>query len=944
MRWRFLLLVACVLFPLQISYSNEFYGIQKSPLDKREYMGITLDNGLRVLVVSDREAPMAGAAVVVGSGLYDDPTEFPGLAHFLEHMLFLGTQRFPVADEFQHYIQAHGGRYNAVTEGEKTSFFFSVQPEAFPEAIERLGDFFIAPTFDSTYVERELHAVDQEFQLYLHKDSWAIHEVNKETSNPEHPFYRYFGGNQETLGKNKVALEKALRMFFKQHYHAGNMTVVLVGPQSTQMLVTYARQHFSAVSPANNTIEPLESPEVFREADKGLDIHIKAKGEYRALTLTFPLAREKDYTAKKYAQCIALILGDEREGSVTQTLKKKQWITGASVSLERFSKIQEGLAFTFSLTDKGMAHIDDITRQVFTMVSMLRRQGVPKHVIEEMKHMDYVHFLYMEKQEAASFALSLANNMHERPLKEVISGDFLFLEDAVSYDDLKKYLIQLKPENLRRLIIHPKETGDKRSQWYEAEYRVKKLSLSELKKISQRQFFSGLAFAKENPFLPKQFTLEAMDHHSKQAVPVRLQESKMMVWHYPDVTFRQPRGVIFINFRMPWVVSTPQNNVLAKVYTRMLMNTIKKQYYAAGLAGATIAFEVHPRGLTMILSGYTDRQAELLEKILRSFQEFQGTKKDFEGVKETLCRQLNNVNQKTLLERSHLTLKTVLLSPFWHPDVLRAAGATVSYEAFSAFRKLFWDNVSVEMLVYGNYTAAQAQALSARVSKQLTLQTPSVLEDTDVKMLALERGKQYYTTVSPEGNNHVLIGYLQNHAQNEVMIAKTLMLAHLLEVPYFQTIRVEKQLGYSVGMGAQIFKKSSGLLFWIQSGQARPATLISEIHSFFNVFNQQVTEMDPAEFMAVKESLIQNIMKPALTFDEEAARWWTVIESGDVDFYQREKIAEALALLTPQDIKEFSEEILLERSKHGQLWVLSEPPTTSLAEAIALPVESVPAV
>ena len=85
----------------------------KSLNDDHQYRQLTLDNDLQVLLISDPDTPKAAAAldVLVGSG--DNPPGRGGLAHFLEHMLFLGTDKYPDAAEYERYITEHGGSRNA---------------------------------------------------------------------------------------------------------------------------------------------------------------------------------------------------------------------------------------------------------------------------------------------------------------------------------------------------------------------------------------------------------------------------------------------------------------------------------------------------------------------------------------------------------------------------------------------------------------------------------------------------------------------------------------------------------------------------------------------------------------------------------------------------------------------------------------------------------------
>ena len=89
--------------------------ISKSPNDPRDYRFLTLSNGLRVLLVSDPKTDKAAASLVALRGSFHEPKEYLGLAHFLEHMLFIGTKKYPEVNAYQAYINAHGGSSNAYT-------------------------------------------------------------------------------------------------------------------------------------------------------------------------------------------------------------------------------------------------------------------------------------------------------------------------------------------------------------------------------------------------------------------------------------------------------------------------------------------------------------------------------------------------------------------------------------------------------------------------------------------------------------------------------------------------------------------------------------------------------------------------------------------------------------------------------------------------------------
>ena len=107
------------------SYDN----VNKSAEDKRLYRGLELTNGIKVLLISDGTTDKSAAALDVHIGHMSDPVTLPGLAHFCEHMLFLGTDKFPDENEYSKFLSQHGGSFNAFTSSDHTNFYFDVSPE-----------------------------------------------------------------------------------------------------------------------------------------------------------------------------------------------------------------------------------------------------------------------------------------------------------------------------------------------------------------------------------------------------------------------------------------------------------------------------------------------------------------------------------------------------------------------------------------------------------------------------------------------------------------------------------------------------------------------------------------------------------------------------------------------------------------------------------------------
>uniref|UniRef100_A0A3Q2WKC3 Nardilysin convertase n=1 Tax=Haplochromis burtoni TaxID=8153 RepID=A0A3Q2WKC3_HAPBU len=133
----------------------------------------------------------AAAALCIGVGSFSDPDELPGLAHFLEHMVFMGSEKYPAENGFDAFLKKHGGSDNASTDCERTIFQFDVQRKHFRDALDRWAQFFICPLMIEDAVDREVEAVDSEFQLARPSDSHRKEMLFGSLAKPGHPMSKF---------------------------------------------------------------------------------------------------------------------------------------------------------------------------------------------------------------------------------------------------------------------------------------------------------------------------------------------------------------------------------------------------------------------------------------------------------------------------------------------------------------------------------------------------------------------------------------------------------------------------------------------------------------------------------------------------------------------------------------------------------------------------------
>lgn len=175
--------------------SNKIF---KSPNDPNLYRAIRLSNNLFCLLVHDIETKKSAAAVNVMVGAIEDPPEFQGLAHFCEHMLFLGSKTFPVQNHYKEFINSNGGSSNAFTASNMTVYYFDIENSKFGSACDIFSKFFIEPLFSEDGVDKEINAVNSEAVRNYNDDVRRKYQILKHLSNPESIYNKYSTGNLET--------------------------------------------------------------------------------------------------------------------------------------------------------------------------------------------------------------------------------------------------------------------------------------------------------------------------------------------------------------------------------------------------------------------------------------------------------------------------------------------------------------------------------------------------------------------------------------------------------------------------------------------------------------------------------------------------------------------------------------------------------------------------
>ncbi|MBY6017313.1 insulinase family protein [Halomonas denitrificans] len=869
-----------------------------SPNDPRHYRLVVLENGLRVTLVHDPEASKGAAAMAVRAGHFDDPADREGMAHFLEHMLFLGTRDYPKAGEYQQFISEHGGNHNAWTGPEFTSYYFDVEPAALESALHRFSQFFTAPLFDAALVEKERQSVDSEYRMKLQDDMRRFYQVHKETVNPAHPFSKFSVGNQQTLAdRPDRPVRDELLAFHRQHYSANLMTLVVVSPLSLDQAEAMVQAHFCAIANLNLT-KSLPDVPLYRDEDRNIEIRMLPNKRQRQMTLTFPLPALDPWYRHKPLTYLSYLLGYEGPGSLLSVLKYEglvsQLSAGGGINGYNFKDYN----VSYQLTEKGLAAPDRILAMTFQYLQMIREGGVEDWRYQERQQLLERAFRFQEPSKPLDLASHLAINMHHYDDEDVAYGDYRM--DGLDHDTVNEILASFTPDGVRLTLIAPDLDTDQRAKWYDTPYTC--LPISEARRAG---WLSGerhpkLALPDPNPYLVG--LLEPREEASPNPHPVLLPElSRLSLWFKKDQDFHVPKAHLFLALDSESSHHDARTAALTRLYIAMLMDSLAEPTYQAEVAGLSYNIYPHQGGLTLHLSGFTGGQEKLLDLLLRKARQRDFAPQRFNELKAQLLRNWNGIRTARPISRLFNALTATLQRRSHEPLNMAAALENCSLEQLHHHIDTLYQSVHVEGLIYGDWLQAEAEGLSQRLNHTLA-QVSKPGPEVQRQLISIQGRGTILREISHDHQDSAIIVYYQSRQSDLDKMALFCLLNHSMTSSFFNELRTKQQLGYMVGTSYVPMNRCPGIIFYVQSPVAGPLQLMESIDQFIADYSYALMQISASQWQATKDALCNQILEQDNNLKSKAQRLWVSIGNKDTDFDHREKIAEAIQKLERADL------------------------------------------
>lgn len=311
---------------------------------------VTLTGGVRVRLLPLPHSSQAAVLARVHAGSHDAPREYPGLAHFLEHLLFLGSRDYPAAQSLMPFVQGCGGQLNASTRERHTDFFFQLPNDQLEEGLRRLLDMLAHPLLDPAAQLREREVLQAEFRARAQDVETLCDAALSTVFEPDHPFTDFHAGNRDTLPVENAQFQQALLGYHRCFYHSGQIELLLAGPQDAEELQRLAA--LADVSLAPGAAITRVAPALRCSRDAWLRLHIE--NAQPRLHLAFALDDLPEHCAPAL-DCLSTWIASEapgglvhrlRDGDLCQTVKLRlpYWYAGQGVAVVELLLAERGLS------------------------------------------------------------------------------------------------------------------------------------------------------------------------------------------------------------------------------------------------------------------------------------------------------------------------------------------------------------------------------------------------------------------------------------------------------------------------------------------------------------------------------------------------------------------------------------------------------------------------
>ncbi|GAA50589.1 nardilysin [Clonorchis sinensis] len=897
----------------------------------------------------------SAAALCIQVGSFSDPPEAQGLSHFLEHMVFMGSEKYPTENDFDAYLSKRGGTSNAWTGNEYTLFHFDVKRKHFSKCLDRFAHFFISPLLLPDSTDRELAAVHSEFELANARDSNRLEFFISSLAAEGSPYTIFGCGNMKSLREIPEERGTDIYSLLQQHrknmYSAHRMTLALHSKDSLDHLEALARELFAAVP--NSGVPPHDFSgfvNSFETPSFNKFYRVCPLGDREKLRLVWSLPPLHDSYESAPMGVISSLVGHEGQGSILTMLKDKNLAVSLSCGVDPSSDfVNSSLCTLFiiyiTLTDDGRDNVSEVCRIVFDYFKLLlasalsddpvqceQPAGSPKERVLHTLHSylpEYrltheAAFLYSEPEEPDDTVVHVANMMQLVPPEQVYSA-----YHVLKKVDMQLYVRLLKlftPGRASVILLSGKFASSLPTDgsvlvepWYNVRYTVEDIRPDVRKLWEDSVPDKALHLPFKNKFLTSNFELRPATEDMKYPTDLNTTTNGEyrrrygQLWFQQSTRFKSPKAIVVIHLWSPIVMKTKENLALHMIMNYSLNQTLSVIAYEGGEANLSYNLEYNESGLKISLSGFNEKLFAFYQTILNHIvsEDSATSSAHFESYRDAIRQLCFNEALKPNVLNTHMQFYLLRKEAYLFDDLLSAI-KNLSVADLMAYKQQFFSKLRITAYVHGNMSADDAIEFFEYTTRKIGCAPLPSRKFTDV---ASYQPGTYRVRVSNCNPADVNMCIAQVHLLGKTDLRRTVynkLLCYILSEPAFDYLRTKETLGYQVYLRAWRSTPGGNLhagasvVACSQANQFTASHVAGRLSAFwYHIVPRILAGIEEETFQTAVASLITMAQLEDPNMLTEAERNWTEILIGECMFNRREASVKVLKTVTKKSLFEF---------------------------------------
>jgi insulysin len=868
--------------------------------------------------------------MTVNAGFDKEDAEINGLAHFCEHMLFLGSHKYTKPSYFVDQVTLHNGKFNGYTDYTNSGFFFKINTDHFDQSLETFARFFIDPLMSKEFVAKEVNAVDSEFQKNIALDDKRKEMIYRELADKGSVYSRFSTGNNDTLLRytetHGIDLRERLLEFHRKNYRPDNMKLIIYGEKEPEYYFDKVKAYFTDMQEVNSPYENSANVKPPWEKFKtGKLVFYKTITQHQELEISFLIDDLYDLLPDNPALYYKTILNYKGENSLTDHLRKVGYAAGIYAYAKRVYKGTCFFKLKAFITTKGIENIDDVILTIFKYINLVKVKGLDTELYHYVRKMLKFEFYHEPKKSTVMKTLkemtSVVLNYQDKyflaqhdllyEYNEDVLRDFgrnFVLNNAIimignkEFSDINSGIY--KEKGFMVGFDHSKVT-EKLAKYYDAAYGgfdfttefVSRVNGSMLEEAHvdlfplKYELPTNISLTKECNGDSKCIDLYKSD--DKDLSPKVLDKGDNFLLLYKlDRTYLIAKTNLFLRY----IYETNVNDIVYATKLRLLIYIINHYlsnfFNAEGLRHTSFEIKANINGFSIKIFSFTETLPDTVKEMTDKLFSLSLSEEEFNLTKDEMKSQFEAQLNLDPFTTGYVNFFKLILKDYIKNSQILEELEKLTRDDFFDFYNSLHEKVYIKAFIHGTLDENKAIGLFKSIKD-------SVAESQQLNPKAIHYLNQhadlsgyyiYREQLKDEHNvNHAVLNFYQIGPENIENLFTALLIKSLVGYIYFTELRMKEQLGYAAK--GKVFSEGNIVYFliYIQGNSKQPDYMDYRIENVITLMRERLEQASEEDLQKAKMTIISTAAKKDMNLRARSLRLWDEIVTGR-GYFDIEKI------------------------------------------------------